>query len=145
MRTPGRCAVLCACLSVFVARGDRAFYVSPSGNDAWTGRLPAASVQANDGPFRSVARARDEIRRLKRGGAVGPVTVFLRGGRYELDGTLEFTPGDSGTEDAPIAYSAYQGETPVLSAGTKLTTIRDAGTHWEVDLPRVKQGDWEFS
>ncbi|MBT3378155.1 MAG: right-handed parallel beta-helix repeat-containing protein [Lentisphaerae bacterium] len=127
------------------ARADQTFYVAPDGNDAWSGALPTADARNTDGPFRSVTRARDEIRKLKSKGPVGPVTVYLRGGRYELRETLELTPADSGTKEAPIIYRAYKGETPVLSAGRKLNGIRDAGTHWEVGLPEVQRGDWEFS
>ncbi|MEW6359877.1 MAG: right-handed parallel beta-helix repeat-containing protein [Planctomycetota bacterium] len=140
-----RAFLLCACLLLPVSRAEETFFVSPNGNDAWSGKLPSANAQKTDGPFRSVSRARDEIRGLKGKGPVGPVTVYVRGGRYELDGTMEFAPADSGAEGSPIVYSAYEGETPILSAGTKLTSIRNAKTHWEVDLPAVKQGDWEFS
>lgn len=138
-------SLLCTCALSCVGRADQTFYVSPDGDDAWSGRLSVADARKTDGPFRSVSRARDEIRALKSKGPVGPVAVYLRGGRYELGGTLEFTPADSGTEDASVVYSAYKGEMPVVSAGMKLTTIRKMKTHWEVDLPEVKQGDWEFS
>ena len=140
-----RLPLLCTCLFLSVVGAEQTLYVSPDGNDAWSGRMPAASARKTDGPFNSVARARDEIRGLKRRGPIGPVTVYLRGGRYELKEALEFTPADSGAEQAPIVYSAYQGETPTISAGTRLGAIRNAGTHWEVHLPEVKQGDWEFS
>ena len=136
---------LYACLFLSVGRAEQAFYISPEGNDAWSGKLPAASARKTDGPFKSVARARNEIRALKGKGPVGAVTVYLRGGRYELEETLEFAPIDSGVKDAPIVYSAYKGETPILSAGVRLTDIRETKTHWEVHLPEVKQGDWDFS
>jgi hypothetical protein len=31
------------------------FYVSPAGNDQWSGRLPAAGAQHQDGPFATPA------------------------------------------------------------------------------------------
>ena len=138
-------ALLLPSLVVSVARAEQTLYVSPNGDDAWSGTLPRANARRTDGPFASVSRARDEVRRLKLRRPAGPVTVYLRGGRYELEGTLEFTHLDSGTKDAPVVYRAYRGETPILSAGRRLTNVRTVGTRWEVDLPEVKRGDWEFS
>ncbi|MEI6500564.1 MAG: hypothetical protein WCP21_05995 [Armatimonadota bacterium] len=48
-------------------------YVSPKGNDAWSGKLAAANKDATDGPFATLTRARDEVRKLK---SAGPVTVL---------------------------------------------------------------------
>ena len=134
--------LLCTGLLFSVAGAEQTLYVSPNGSDAWSGRLPAANARKTDGPFRSVTRARDAIRAMA---TRGPVTVYLRGGRYELEAPLEFTPADSGSAKALIVYSAFEEEIPVLSAGTKLTSIRDANTHWEVRLPEVERGDWDFS
>jgi hypothetical protein len=38
------------------------FFVSPRGNDAWSGKL--AEPGSNDGPFATIARARDVVRSL---------------------------------------------------------------------------------
>jgi hypothetical protein len=37
-------------------------YVSPNGNDAWSGTLPTPGKEGQDGPFASLLRARDEVR-----------------------------------------------------------------------------------
>jgi hypothetical protein len=39
-------------------------YIAPNGNDAWSGRL--AEPKGGDGPFLTLQRARDEIRKLKK-------------------------------------------------------------------------------
>src|SRR6058998_2957922 len=55
------------------------FYVSPEGNDAWSGKLAATNVDKTDGPFATVGKARDTIRQLKaQGPLTQPVTVYLR-------------------------------------------------------------------
>ncbi len=86
-----------------------AIYVSPSGNDSWTGnslKRPLASIQ----------KARDFIRVMKRQkGLTKPITVYLRGGIYELSESIVFTIEDSGTESCPISYTAYPGEEPVIT------------------------------
>src|SRR2546426_1570125 len=98
------------------------FYVSPDGNDAWSGKLAATNADKTDGPFATIGKARDAIRHLKaQGPLTQPVTVYLRGGLYVLSEPLVFGPEDSGTPQGPIAYAAYSGETPVLSGGRKIT------------------------
>ena len=93
------------------------YYVAPMGNDAWSGRQANPVRDGTDGPFASVARARDAVRALKarRGGLRRPVRILIRGGRYELPETLRFGPEDSGTAETPITYAAFPGEMPVLS------------------------------
>jgi hypothetical protein len=123
------------------------FFVSPHGNDAWSGRLAAPGDQ--DGPFATLARAREAVRALRRTQAPPrPVRVVLRGGTYALDQPLEVGPLDSGTKDAPVVYAAAEGEKVVLSGGRRLV-----GGHWGqlkgrkawvVDIPEVKAGKWGF-
>ena len=50
-----------------VKADDRIIYVSPGGNDAWSGALAAANPQRNDGPVATPTHARD----LARGSAPG--------------------------------------------------------------------------
>ena len=93
-------------------------YVSTDGSDTATGRASTA-LPGGPGPFATFERARDEIRSLKKQGALAePVTVYVRGGVYELSRTLVFGPEDSGTDRSPVVYRAYQNEKPVLSGGS---------------------------
>lgn len=106
-------------LAVFVAAsfssGETSFYVSPQGNDDHPGTLAR--------PFQSLEKARDQIRELKEQGALrAPVTVFLRKGTYELNEPFVLTSADSGNDSAPIMYTAYENEKPVISGGQ---SVRD--------------------
>ena len=77
------------------------FYVSNNGNDLWSGKFAEANRGKTDGPFASISHARNVVRLLKKQGkATKPVTVFIRGGLYELDEPIIFTPEDSGTESS---------------------------------------------
>ena len=38
-----------------------AVYVSPAGDDRWSGRLAEPNAAHNDGPFATLARARDAL------------------------------------------------------------------------------------
>ena len=64
-----------------------AFYVSPRGNDQWSGKL--ADPGKDDGPFATVAHAREAVRAFLKI-QTKPVRVVLRAGTYYLDAPLEF-------------------------------------------------------
>lgn len=97
------------------------FYVSPSGNDAWSGTLPAPNAGKTDGPFASLVRARDGVRVKKEARGTGEITVLVRGGTYRLRETIVFGLEDSGHENQPITYAAFPDETPVFTSGVSLT------------------------
>lgn len=77
-----------------------------------------------------------------------PVTVYLRGGVYELSAKLSFGPEDTGTEAAPITYASFPGERAVISGGRRIT-----GQWWkspgrdtyELLIPEVRDGAWRFN
>jgi len=113
-------------------------YVAANGSDRWSGRLAAPNKAKTDGPFATLARARDAVRAAK---AAGPVTVLLRGGVYALAEPLAFTAADSGTPEAPVTYAAYPGEKPVLSGGRAVQGLK-AGPDglWRASIP----AGWRF-
>ena len=111
-------ALLTAILTALPALAEE-LYVAPNGNDAWSGHRPAPNWRGTDGPFASLERARDELRRTTR--SPGPVTVFVLDGRYFVDQPFKLEPADSGTDSAPIVYRAYQRENPVFTGGMRLT------------------------
>lgn len=90
------------------------FYVSPNGDDTNSG--------TEDMPFKTLEKARDTIRGIISSGGYpeNGITVYLRGGDHELDGSFELTAQDSGTENAPVTYMSYPGETARITGGKKL-------------------------
>lgn len=105
-------AILCLALPVFAAAP--VFYVAVEGNDAWSGTLAAANEGKTDGPFASLARAREALRAagLAEGG-----TVYVRGGNYYLREPLTLEAQDSGAEGKPVLWQAYKGERVELVGG----------------------------
>lgn len=101
-------------------------YVATDGSDTWPGHLSEFDKKKNDGPFATIERARDEIRAIKKSGALPEkgIIVTIRGGRYFLDKPLELTSEDSGTETSPVVYMANPGETVEIIGGKALTGFK---------------------
>jgi hypothetical protein len=135
------------------------YYVSTDGDDTWSGLLTYPNAQHSDGPFRTIAGARDAIRRLRAKGPLDrPILVYVHGGIYFLSEPLVFSPQDSGTPSNPVIYAAFPGENAVLSGGRQIggwapatagegvggapqggaTGRRDAIPKWRAELPEVK-------
>lgn len=137
------CLVFTLAVTQIATAAESALYVSPDGNDAWSGRLAEPTAAGDDGPFATIPRARDAARELKGDGA--PVTVYLRGGTYFIDETIRFGPEDSGTAEAPVSYAAYPGEGPELVGGRPVSGLQAAGGGvLEVELAAVREGEWYF-
>jgi parallel beta-helix repeat protein len=94
-------------------------YVSPAGDDRWSGMMADPLPRGDDGPFATLAAARDAIRALRASPVCqpAPITVRIRGGMYYLPETLRLGKDDGGTRDAPVTYESFPGETPILSGG----------------------------
>jgi hypothetical protein len=121
----------------------KVFYVAPRGDDAADG--------SQETPFRSLERARDAVRSLKRSGGgelpTGGAKVVVGAGDYPWDRTLELTGSDSGTAEAPVVYETPAGGTAVLRGGVRVTgwkPILDAAVRDKLDAvvrDRVLQAD----
>ncbi|MGA2035711.1 MAG: hypothetical protein ABSG68_25970, partial [Thermoguttaceae bacterium] len=121
--------------------GETSVYVSPRGNDAWSGTLAEPNAQKSDGPLATPQKARDVVRAIKsrQGEKSGPIHVYLRGGTYFLGQPLVLAPEDSGTKETPVVWSAYQHERPTLSGGQRITgwtkTTANGREAWMAKIP----------
>ena len=88
------------------------FYVAPNGNSEYDGN------GTFEMPFSDINEANEAIALLSDVQRSGGVTVYLRGGDYNQDKTLNFDV--SGTVSAPIVYKAYEDEIPVINGGRRL-------------------------
>ncbi len=124
------------------------FYVATTGSDAWSGRHAQPISGGTDGPFATLARARDAVReltaRIRSGSAIpeGEIRVEVRAGRYYLREPLCLGPADSGSAGCPVTYAAYPGEEPILSGGVRLTDWQPfAGEILRCELPADVRGE----
>ena len=133
--------------------GGLALYLSPHGNDNWSGRFADPDPEGTDGPLATLEWAREMVRRMRESGdARGPITVWVRGGRYHLGQPVWFNGRDSG----PTSYRGYPGETATFTGGRRVTgwrvvTADEVGIGaaserevWVADLEAVAAGSWYF-
>ena len=75
-----------------------------------------------ESPFGSIEQARDKVREIIAAGAYPEegITVYLRGGDYEMDKSLVFGASDSGSDGKPVTYASYPGEVARLTGTKKL-------------------------
>lgn len=116
------------------------FFVSPLGNDNWSGRFKAPTPGGRDGPFATLARARDAARAAKERCATLGQLILVRGGDYFLDRTLELSVDDSG-----VTLEAAPGEKPVIFGGRPIGEWRlEPNGFWSAALPAVHGRPWNF-
>lgn len=99
-------------------------HVAQDGSDAWSGTLPQPSPTGTDGPFRTLERARDELRQRRtsvrgqrRGGE-----VVVHAGVFSLRESFALDERDSGAPGDPAVFRAAKGERVILSGGVALPT-----------------------
>jgi len=100
--------------------GAMDYHVAPDGSDL----NPGTAAR----PWATLGGARDGVR-ARRGLSAGAVTVWLKGGYYNLATTAVFEPVDSGTPGAPIVYASAPGESAHLTGAVNL----DPGWFTRVD------------
>ena len=115
------------------------YYVSPNGNDYWSGTLPAPNPTNTDGPFATFHRARTFIQSIAKAG-LAQLNLQFRTGTYFLPATEMFTAADSGSAATRIVYQNYPGESPVISGGIRIQNWTNSGGNtWKTTLPATTQ------
>ncbi len=120
------------------------FYLAPNGSDTWSGRLAKPNGKKTDGPWATLAGARDALRKLRASGDLrGDARVELRAGTYRVASTVTFGPDDSFT-----TFAAYAGEQPVIDGSEVLTGFEET-THngrraWVIQNPALFAENWAF-
>jgi hypothetical protein len=96
-------------------------YVSPQGNDLWTGLSASPNQEHSNGPLASLTGARNAIRRWRAGGGAGETCeVRIKGGVYFLAEPFILGPEDSGTPTHPVIFTADGAGRPRMVGGLLL-------------------------
>ncbi len=115
---------------------EHRFYVSPTGNDGWSGTAATADPARKQGPFRSLHRATEAVRELRSTGFKGRVTVVIAPGVYVLSEPWRIDPGVSGTESGPTVFRAAQPGKVFIRGGRAWSAWRQRGDGlWELRVP----------
>ena len=113
------------------------FYIAPNGNDDSPGTLAE--------PFGTLERTKEAIAQKVAAGLNANLTVFLRGGTYELEQPLVLGSKASGTDLHSITLAAYPGEIPVVSGGQRISGwTKGEGDIWTAEIPEVRDGKGYF-
>ena len=130
-------------------------YVSPHGDDFWSGTLAAPNADKTDGPFETIQGAKRALKKRKghvyhrqvhryHAGMRKPFTIWIRGGRYHIESPILFDSDDS----APVTFAAYPGETPVIDGSRRIENWKKGTINgvsaWIADIPKVAAGVWNF-
>ncbi|MGC8744003.1 MAG: right-handed parallel beta-helix repeat-containing protein [Verrucomicrobiia bacterium] len=121
-------------------------YVSPQGNDGWSGMIKSPNRDKTDGPLASIVGARDALRKSRQKTPLNePVSVVILDGIYRISEPIVFEPQDSGTDKFPIVYRSDDGAKPLITGGKKISGFKlwKDGI-WRAYIPEVAQGKWYF-
>lgn len=84
---------------------------------------------SKDEPFKTIERAKQEIRNKKNNNMNGDITVYIKNGTYTLTHPLEFTQEDSGVGDNNVIYKGYGDGEVIIDGGMHVNgewTLYDA-------------------
>lgn len=108
-------------------------------------RAPEGGTGTRERPLATLEQARDALRALRAAKTLPAegVTVWLRGGTYEVRQSLALGAEDSGTAKGPIVYSAAPGERVTLFGGALLqpqwfTPVRDEALLQRIISPEAR-------
>lgn len=130
------------------------FYVATNGNDHWSGTLSKPNASGTDGPFATIGRAKEAVRRFKHG-VYRDIFVMIRGGEYNLSKPEVFTANDGHYDSYAIRYMAYPDEEPVFqsdivikgwSCPSHIDGLPESaqGHVFVADIPQMPQGKNRF-
>ncbi len=149
--------LLAAFLTASVLTAQKSIYVSPQGNGKGEGTL--------ESPYTSIQNAIDLAARQS-GDMTEDITIYLRGGRHQINKPLMFDEKTSGKNGHQIVIKPYKNEQAVISGGVKVSdweqvegNIYKASLHRDVklrslyvngkrkrmagtDIPVMGVGDW---
>jgi len=110
------------CVLAGISQQTVNIYVAKNGNDSWSGKLPAATNDKKDGPFQTVKRANEELRKLNEAGKLSgkKVQVLIRKGTYEITKTLRLTNTRNGKQATSILWKNYKQEKVEFIGGKDL-------------------------
>ena len=130
------CALLIPAVCLLAAGEQLTWYVSPDGNDVWSGQQTKPTAGGKDGPKATIAAALEATR--KHAGKAR--RILLAPGRHYVTHTLEL-----GSKDEGLAIEGAGAGKTIVYGGQRVTDWqKDGERFWAADAPEVKTGKWDF-
>ncbi len=131
--------IILLCTLALPRHAAATIYVSPKGNDNWSGGLAQPNDAGTDGPVATLERARDILRR-KKAASAEERRVVVADGRYQVTKAFVLSPEDSGA-----TYEAAPGAHPVFSGGRTIRGFQPGQNGlWTARIREVANGSWYF-
>ncbi len=119
-------------------------YISPNGNDEWTGALDSPNENNTDGPLASIDKALERVKEVRKNEGDKTIKIILRGGEYFVSKPIIIEPEHSGKESAPTIFENYPEEKPIISSGKKITSWKKEDKWYVAEIEDVRDGKWRF-
>lgn len=105
-----------------LAGSQTTFFVSPFGNDEWSGKFSDPVNNKRDGPFRTIEKAKQSIDALSENvlTAGNEIKIFLRRGVYTIAQPLVFSGKAGSGKNNLVTFSAYKKENVHLTGGKEI-------------------------
>ena len=134
-----RSILLAILFSIGSFAAEKIYYVSPRGNDQWSGTK--AQPGEGDGPFATLQKA------IATSAGQPGTQILLADGRYLLSAPIQIQAKHSGNPSNPLVIRAMENAKPVISGGRAITGWkRDANNNaiWRAEIPEAMDGKWIF-
>ncbi|MCX8064156.1 MAG: right-handed parallel beta-helix repeat-containing protein [Candidatus Hydrogenedentes bacterium] len=115
-------------------------YVSPKGDDNWSGEIEEPNSEKTNGPFATINRALDKVKEIRKNfseDSQSTVKIIIREGIYNIITPLVIEPEHSGTEKAPTIIENYPEEKPVISGGIEIKEWKREGEFLTASVPEI--------
>ena len=90
-------------------------------------------------PFSSLEKARNAMRQVRDKDSYDDLRIMIRGGKYEIDSTLQLGGQDSGGEKTPLVVSNYPGEEVIFTGGRDIDMTKAEKVTDEKVLARIPE------
>ncbi|MDY3928129.1 MAG: right-handed parallel beta-helix repeat-containing protein [Clostridia bacterium] len=95
-----------------------------------------------ENPYATIQEAKERVKQIKKNGyPQDGVAVLVMGGVYSIPEGLNFTAEDSGTEESPVIYSAYNNEEVTFTTAKYIPRSGFKKLTDENVLKRIKKAD----
>lgn len=118
------------------AQTEATVYVSLSGYDSGDGSV--------ENPYKSIEKAKTAVRTMINGGDYSKITVILREGTYSVEDGLLFESLDSGNSSCSVEYTAFPGETAILTTSKAISGDNFEKVEDEEILSRIPESARNF-